>query len=79
MSTIREYAGSSNYYDDSYVTKNKNYANAFLSGLSTPTTNSGDFSLSDYAMIKKGTYGKLLKAYYAKEKTEKAALCFHRY
>ena len=73
MSTIREYAGSSNYYDASYVTKNKNYANAFLSGLSTPTTNSGDFSLSDYAMIKKGTYGKLLKAYYAKEKTEKAA------
>ncbi len=52
MSTIREYAGSSSYYDDSYVTKNKNYANAFLSGLSTPTTNSGDFSLSDYAIFR---------------------------
>ena len=31
------------------------------------------FSLSDYAMIKNGTYGKLTKAYYAKEKAERRA------
>lgn len=28
----------------------------------------GNFNLSDYSAIKKGTYGKLLKAYYAEEK-----------
>ena len=40
----------------------------------TPTVSSGGtFSLSDYASIKNGSYGKLLKAYYAKEDTQKVS------
>ena len=73
MSTIREYASGNNYFDDSYTGKNSNYANAFLSGLSVNTDSSSAFNLSDYAMIKNGTYGKLMKAYYAQEKAEKAS------
>ena len=73
MSTIREYASGNNYFDDSYTGKNSNYANAFLSGLSVNTDTSSAFNLSDYAMIKNGTYGKLMKAYYAQEKAEKAS------
>ena len=38
----------------------------------TPTVSSGGtFSLSDYASIKNGSYGKLLKAYYAQEDAQK--------
>ena len=70
MSTIRGISNS-DYFDDYYTGKNSNYANAFLSGLNTNTDNSGSFSLTDYAMIKKGTYGKLMKAYYAQEKVGK--------
>ena len=36
----------------------------------SPST-SGSFSLSDYASIKNGSYGKLLKAYYAKQDADK--------
>lgn len=73
MSTIREYAAGNSYYDDSYKNYNKN--NAFLAGLNVSADNSSSsvFSLSDYAMIKNGTYGKLMKAYYAKEKAEAGA------
>ena len=59
MSTIRGISNS-DYFDDYYTGKNSNYANAFLSGLNTNTDNSSSFSLTDYAMIKKGTYGKLM-------------------
>lgn len=72
MSTIREYAGGNDYFDDSYASKYKNYSNVFLEGLSVSSDNSSAFNLSDYAMIKNGTYGKLMKAYYAKEKAEQA-------
>ena len=72
MATIREISNG-NYFDDYYTGKNSNYANAFLSGLNVNNDNSSSFSLTDYAMIKKGTYGKLMKAYYAQEKAGKAA------
>ena len=40
----------------------------------TPTVSSGGtFSLSDYASIKNGSYGKLLKAYYAQEDAQKVS------
>ena len=38
---------------------------SFLFGTSSNTTTGNIFSLSDYAMIKNGTYKKLMKAYYA--------------
>lgn len=38
---------------------------SFLFGNSSNTTTGNTFSLSDYAMIKNGTYKKLMKAYYA--------------
>ena len=38
----------------------------------TPSSEGSGFSLSDYASIKNGSYGKILKAYYAKEDAEKA-------
>ena len=71
MSTIREYASGNYYYDNSnpFEGINKN-ANSFLSGLNV-STDSSSFNLSDYALIKKGAYGKLMKAYYANEKAEK--------
>ena len=72
MATIREISNG-NYFDDYYTGKNSNYANAFLSGLNVNNDNSSSFSLTDYAMIKNGTYGKLMKAYYAKEKAEQAS------
>ena len=40
--------------------------------MQTPSTGSA-FNLSDYAAIKNGSYGKLLKAYYAKQDAEKAS------
>lgn len=72
MSTVREYAGGNNY--DSYGSNNAGYTNDFLSGLSVNSNNnSGSYDLSDYAMIKNGSYGKLLKAYYGQEKAQKAS------
>ena len=44
----------------------------FFGGTQTQST-SGSFSLSDYAAIKNGSYGKILNAYYAKQKAEKTA------
>ncbi len=72
MATIREMAGSNNYFDDSF-NKNTNYNNSFLSGLNINTGSSDAFNVSDYAMIKNGSYTKLLKAYYAQEKAQKAS------
>lgn len=78
MSTIRDYANS-NYYDD-YGTDYSRYnesASSFLAGLNinsgSGSGSSDAFSISDYAMIKNGSYKKLCKAYYAKQKAENAA------
>ena len=56
-----------------YGTSNNTQSNPFLSGLNMNADTGSIFSLSDYAMIKNGTYGKLTKAYYAKEKAESRA------
>lgn len=68
MSTIRDYVSSS-YYDDNTYNNARYNANSFLSGINISSTES--FSLSDYAAIKNGSYGKLLKAYYKQQDTEK--------
>ena len=48
---------------------------ALFGNLSTSaqTSSTSGFSLLDYASIKNGSYAKLLKAYYAKDSTEKTA------
>lgn len=55
-----------------------NYANYDtgydFSALLGGTTNSSGNLLSDYASIKNGSYGKLMKAYYAKQDAESASL-----
>lgn len=57
-----------------YTSKyNANVDYSFLFGGTQAPSTSGSFSLSDYATIKNGSYGKLLKAYYAKQDAEKAA------
>lgn len=56
----------------------KNYANYDsgydFSALMGGTANSSGNLLSDYASIKNGSYGKLLKAYYAQQDAERTAL-----
>ena len=59
-----------NDYTDKYNT-NVDYSVLF-GGTPAPSA-SGTFSLSDYAAIKNGSYGKLLKAYYAKQDAEKTS------
>ena len=71
MSTIREYASGNSYYDNSVWTQD-NKANSFLAGLSVSSEPTA-FNLSDWSMIKSGTYGKLMKAYYAQEKAGKVS------
>lgn len=73
MSTIRQYAAGNSFYESMYGTGNNNQSNPFLSGLNMNADTGSTFNLSDYAMIKNGTYGKLTKAYYAKEKAESRA------
>ena len=46
---------------------NSNISSLF-SSLNTGNTMFGSFNLGDYASIKNGSYGKLLKAHYAEEK-----------
>ena len=72
MSTIRDYVSNNNYFDDQF-NRNNNYANNFLSGLNFSTDSGSAFNVSDYDMIKNGTYTKLMKAYYAQEKAQKAS------
>ncbi len=44
-----------------------------LFGTTSGTSQTSSFSLSDYASIKNGSYGKLVKSYYRNEENEKAA------
>lgn len=71
MSTIREYASGNSYYDNSVWTQNNKF-NSFLAGLSVSSEPTA-FNLGDWSMIKSGTYGKLMKAYYAQEKAGKTS------
>ncbi|WP_294307303.1 hypothetical protein [Pseudobutyrivibrio sp.] len=72
MARISDYVSNHKYFDDNYNVKNQNYSNDFLAGLnvSSPAASSSTFSLADYSLIKSGTYGKLMKAYYAQEKAQ---------
>lgn len=69
-STINDYIRTNGCYDDY---NNNKYANDFLSGLNVNIDNGSAFNLSDYAMIRNGTYGKLMKAYYAQDKEGKTS------
>ena len=62
-----------NSFSDYTSKYNTNVDYSFLFGGTQAPSTSGSFSLSDYAAIKNGSYGKLLKAYYAKQAAEKAA------
>lgn len=44
---------------------------SYLFGGSTTTQSNGTISLGDYASIKNGSYGKMLKSYYAKQDADK--------
>ena len=66
MSKINDF----NDYTSKY---NTNVDYSYLFGSTQASSTSGSFSLSDYAAIKNGSYGKLLKAYYAKQDAEKAS------
>ncbi len=66
MSSSINYSDYVNYtnYDSGYD---------FSSLLGTSNTSSSANLLTDYASIKNGSYGKLMKAYYAKQKADSAA------
>ena len=65
MSQINSFSDYASKYNT-----NVDYSYLF-SGMQTPSAGS-TFSLSDYTAIKNGSYGKLLKAYYAQQDAEKA-------
>lgn len=62
-----------NSFSDYASKYNTNVDYSYLFGGTQTASTSGTFSLSDYAAIKNGSYGKLLKAYYAQQDAEKAA------
>ena len=66
MSKINDFSDYTSKY-------NTNADYSYLFGSTQTVSTSGGFSLADYASIKNGSYGKLLKAYYAKQDEEKAA------
>lgn len=60
-----------NYIGNYTGNYNTNLDYSILLGTSSRNEATVGFSLSDYASIKNGSYGKLLKAYYAKQDAEK--------
>ncbi len=62
-----------NNYNDYKSKYNVNTDYSLLFGGSPTVSAGGTFSLSDYASIKNGSYGKLLKAYYAQEDVQKVS------
>lgn len=60
-----------NSFNDYTSKYNVNTDYSLLFGGSPTVSSGGTFSLSDYASIKNGSYGKLLKAYYAQEDVQK--------
>ena len=67
MSEINSFSDYTNKYNS-----NVDYS-ALFGGTSNSSSLGGTNILSDYASIKNGSYGKLLKAYYAKQDAEKTA------
>lgn len=66
MSEINSFSDYSSKY-------NTNQDYSFLFGATQSASTSGSFSITDYMSIKNGSYGKLVKSYYAKQDAEKAA------
>ena len=64
MSEINNFSDYSSKY-------NTNQDYSFLFGATQTVSTGSTFSLSDYASIKNGSYGKLLKTYYANQDAEK--------
>ena len=62
-----------NNFSDYASKYNTNVDYSYLFGGTQTPVAGGAINLSDYAAIKNGSYGKLLKAYYAKQDAEKAA------
>lgn len=65
MSEINSFSDYASKYNT-----NMDYS-ALFGGMAGDTVSGTSFNLSDYASIKNGSYGKLLKAYYAKQDAEK--------
>jgi len=65
MSEINSFSDYANKYNTNF-----NYSTLFGGGAPSIESNACSI-LSDYAMIKNGSYGKLLKAYYAKQDADK--------
>lgn len=63
-----------NSFNDYTSKYNVNTDYSLLFGGSPTVSSGGTFSLSDYASIKNGSYGKLLKAYYVQEDAQKVYL-----
>ena len=61
-----------NNFSDYASKYNTNTDYSYLFGGTQAPTMGGTFDLSDYAAIKNGSYGKVLKAYYAKQDAEKS-------
>ena len=62
-----------NNFSDYTSKYNTNQDYSFLFGATQTVSTGSTFSLSDYASIKNGSYGKLLKAYYANQDAEKVS------
>ena len=62
-----------NNFSDYASKYNSNVDYSYLFGGRQPSSAGGAINLADYAAIKNGSYGKLLKAYYAKQDAEQAA------
>ena len=66
MSEINSYSGYASRYNT-----NMDYSTLFGGGAPYIDSGMGGINVSDYAMIKNGSYGKLMKAYYAKQDADK--------
>lgn len=69
MARINEYSDFSDYA--SRYNTNFDYSALFGGGAPYIDNSMGGINVSDYAMIKNGSYGKLMKSYYAKQDVDK--------
>lgn len=68
MSEIKSFSDYTSKYNS-----NVDYSALFGFGGASGNTSAASVNLSDYAAIKNGSYGKLMKAYYAKQDAEKVS------
>ncbi len=66
MSEINSFSDYANRYNT-----NMDYSTLFGGGAPYIENSTGGINVSDYAMIKNGSYGKLMKSYYAKQDADK--------